>query len=165
MTPFQIFSRRFLCASTMLWLTAFAVVPAYAQTKAQLGKTAFDFQTHANALTNNLASLSKRAATASPNDKEMLRLVMSQAGIVDATAGGVLILGVLGGEMKDASDLAAVKKHLATSCTTLKASAVSTGDYVGSLANNIAAPATAAEVRQTKDLLAQLAQHALCNPK
>lgn len=158
-------------SAASLALVAIAMVaasgslPAVAQTKAQLSKTAFDFQTHANALTNNLAGLSKRVTTASPNDKEMLRLTMSQAGIVDATAGGVLILGMLGGEMKDASDLAAVKKHLVTGCATLKASAASTGDYVGSLANNIAAPATAAEVRQTKELLTQLAQHALCNPK
>jgi hypothetical protein len=158
-------AKSLLSASLVIALGVLVASPVAAQTKAQLSKTAFEFQTHANALTNNLAGLSKRVTTASPNDKEMLRLVMSQAGIVDATAGGVLILGLLGGEMKDASDLAAVKKHLVTGCATLKASAASTGDYVGSLANNIAAPATAAEVRQTKELLSQLAQHALCNPK
>jgi len=158
-------AKRFFPAFFVAAAATFASLPVAAQTKAQLSKAALDFQTYANGLTNNLAGLSKRAATASPNDKDMLRLVISQVGIVDATAGNVLILGSLAGEMKDASDLAVVKKHLGTGCATLKASAASTGDYVGSLANNIAAPATAAEVRQTKELMGQLAQHTLCNPK
>jgi len=143
-------------------LAAAPVCSAFAQTKAQIAKTATDFQAYANGLTNNLAALSRRIPTASPNDKEMLRLVMSQAGMVEATASGVMTLGLLAGEMRDGSDLAAAKKHLAVSCATLKAAAANTGDYVATLANNIAAPATAAEVKQTKELLGQLAQHALC---
>ena len=42
--------------------------------------------------------------------------------------------------------------------------AEASGKYVGSLASNIAAVATAAEVNKARDLVVQMGQHALCNP-
>ena len=94
----------------------------------------------------------------------MLKLVTNQVSLVDATADGVLALGVVAAEVRDAGDMAIAKKHLATRCTALKSISEATGKYVGSLASNIAAVATAAEVNKSRDLVVQLGQHALCNP-
>jgi hypothetical protein len=138
--------------------------PAMAQNKAAVGKSVTEFIKVSQGLATSLADLSKRAGTASPNDKEMLKLVTNQVGLVDATADGVVALGLVAAEMRDASDLAAAKKHLATRCTALKSLSEASGKYVGSLASNIAAVATAAEVNKARDLVTQLGQHALCNP-
>ena len=138
--------------------------PAMAQNKAAIGKSVTEFIKVSQGLATSLADLSKRAGTASPNDKEMLKLVTNQVGLVDATADGVVALGLVAAEMRDASDLAAAKKHLATRCTALKSLSEASGKYVGSLASNIAAVATAAEVNKARDLVTQLGQHALCNP-
>lgn len=148
-----------------LLLASLAASPSFGQTKAQIAKTAQDFQLQSLALSSNLAGLTKRVATASPNDREMLKLVNGQLAIVDALAGNVMVLGALAGEMKDASDLSVAKRHLASSCKSLKASADSTGGYIGSVAASIALPATIAEVGKAKDLLLQLGQHPLCNLK
>jgi hypothetical protein len=140
------------------------VQPAMAQNKAAVGKSVTEFIKVSQGLATSLADLSKRAGTASPNDKEMLKLVTNQLGLVDATADGVVALGLVAAEMRDASDLAAAKKQLATRCTALKSLSEASAKYVGSLASNIAAVATAAEVNKARDLVAQLGQHALCNP-
>nr|WP_315491764.1 hypothetical protein [uncultured Rhodoferax sp.] len=140
------------------------VQPAMAQNKAAIGKSVTEFIKLSQSLAASLADLSKRAGTASPNDKDMLKLVTNQVGLVDATADGVVALGLVAAEMRDASDLAAAKKHLATRCTALKSLSEASGKYVGSLASNIAAVATAAEVNKARDLVVQLGQHALCNP-
>ena len=140
------------------------VQPAMAQNKAAIGKSVTEFIKLSQSLAASLADLSKRAGTASPNDKDMLKLVTNQVGLVDATADGVVALGLVAAEMRDASDLAAAKKQLATRCTALKSLSEASGKYVGSLASNIAAVATAAEVNKARDLVVQLGQHALCNP-
>lgn len=140
------------------------VQPAMAQNKAAVGKSVTEFIKVSQSLAASLADLSKRAGTASPNDKDMLKLVTNQVGLVDATADGVVALGLVAAEMRDASDLAAAKKQLATRCTALKSLSEASGKYVGSLASNIAAVATAAEVNKARDLVVQLGQHALCNP-
>ena len=146
-----------LLAATLL------VQPALAQNKAAIGKSVTEFLKLSQGLASSLSDLSKRAATASPNDKDMLKLVTNQLGLVDATADGVLALGVVAAEVRDAGDLAIVKKHLATRCTALKSLADASGKYVGSLAANIAAVATAAEVTKSRDLVVQMGQHSLCN--
>lgn len=138
--------------------------PAMAQNKAAVGKSVTEFIKVSQGLATSLADLSKRAGTASPNDKEMLKLVTNQVGLVDATADGVVALGLVAAEMRDASDLAAAKKQLATRCTALKTLSEASSKYVGSLSSNIAAVATAAEVNKARDLVTQLGQHALCNP-
>jgi hypothetical protein len=140
------------------------VQPAMAQNKAAIGKSVTEFIKVSQSLAASLADLSKRAGTASPNDKDMLKLVTNQVGLVDATADGVVALGLVAAEMRDASDLAAAKKQLATRCTALKSLSEASAKYVGSLASNIAAVATAAEVNKARDLVTQLGQHALCNP-
>ena len=140
------------------------VQPAMAQNKAAIGKSVTEFIKVSQSLAASLADLSKRAGTASPNDKDMLKLVTNQVGLVDATADGVVALGLVAAEMRDASDLAAAKKQLATRCTALKSLSEASGKYVGNLASNIAAVATAAEVNKARDLVVQLGQHALCNP-
>jgi len=150
--------------STTLLATTLLVQPALAQNKAAIGKSVTEFLKVSQGLAASLSDLSKRAGTASPNDKEMLKLVTSQLGLVDATADGVLALGVVAAEMRDAGDMAIAKKHLATRCTALKSISEATGKYVGSLASNIAAVATSAEVNKSRDLVVQLGQHALCNP-
>ncbi len=150
--------------STTLLATTLLVQPALAQNKAAMGKSVTEFLKVSQGLAANLADLSKRAGTASPNDKEMLKLVTSQLGLVDATADGVLALGVVAAEMRDAGDMAIAKKNLAIRCTALKSISEATGKYVGSLASNIAAVATSAEVNKSRDLVVQLGQHALCNP-
>lgn len=150
--------------STTLLATALLVQPAVAQNKAAIGKSVTEFHRVSQSLAASLADLAKRTGTASPNDKEMLKLVTNQLGLVDATADGVLALGVVAAEVRDAGDLAIAKKHLATRCTALKSISEATGKYVGSLASNIAAVATSAEVTKSRDLVVQLGQHALCNP-
>lgn len=151
-----------LCAS--LLAAALLAQPALAQNKATIGKSAAEFVKLSQALSTSLADLSKRAGTASPNDKDMLKLVTHQVSLVDATADGVVALGVVAAEVRDAGDLTIVKKHLASRCTALKSLSEATGKYVGSLASNIAAVATAAEVNKARDLVVQMGQHALCNP-
>jgi hypothetical protein len=150
--------------STTLLATTLLVQPALAQNKAAIGKSVTEFLKVSQGLATSLSDLSKRAGTASPNDKEMLKLVTNQLSLVDATADGVLALGVVAAEVRDAGDMAIAKKHLATRCTALKSISEATGKYVGSLASNIAAVATAAEVNKSRDLVVQLGQHALCNP-
>lgn len=137
--------------------------PALAQNKAAIGKTAADFHTVSQSLAKSLDDLSKRVNTASPNDKDMLKLVNNQLSLVDATADGVVALGILAAEMRDAGDLGVAKKHLAARCSALKSLADASAKYVGSLASNIAAVATAAEVNKARDLVSQMGAHPLCN--
>ena len=150
--------------STTLLATTLLVQPALAQNKAAIGKSVTEFHKVSQGLAASLSDLAKRAGTASPNDKEMLKLVTKKMSLVDATADGVLALGVVAAEVRDAGDMAIAKKHLATRCTALKSISEATGKYVGSLASNIAAVATSAEVNKSRDLVVQLGQHALCNP-
>ncbi len=139
-----------------------AVQPALAQNKAATTKLAAEFQQQSVALATTLSALSKRVATASPNDKEMLKLVNNQLGLVDATADGVLALGFVSAEVRDGGAQTVTKKYLGTRCTALKTLADATATYIGSLANNIAAPASAAEVNKAKELVAQIGQSSLC---
>ncbi len=148
--------------STSVLAVTLLVQPAMAQNKAAIGKSVNEFLTVSQSLSTVLADLTKRSEKSSPNDKDMLKLVTTQVGLVDATADGVVALGVVAAEMKDASDLAAAKKQLAARCTALKSLSEATGKYVGSLASNIAAVATAAEVNKARDLLLQMSQHPLC---
>lgn len=150
--------------TSSLLAAALMTQPALAQNKAAIGKSVTEFYQLSQALGANLADLSKRVGTASPNDKEMLKLVTNQLSLADATADGVMALGVVAAEVRDAGDLAIVKKHLATRCSALKSLTDATGKYVGSLASNIAAVATAAEVNKSRDLVLQMGQHSLCNP-
>lgn len=150
--------------SSSLLAVTLLIQPALAQNKAAIGKSVTEFLKVSQGLAASLSDLSKRAGTASPNDKDMLRLVTNQLSLVDATADGVLALGVVAAEVRDAGDMAIAKKHLATRCTALKSLADASGKYVGSLASNIAAVATAAEVNKARDLVVQMGQHALCNP-
>ena len=147
---------------TTALLAVLAVQPALAQNKAAMAKAAVDFQKQSTALATSLSGLTTRAAKASPNDKDMLKLINSQVALVDATADGVLALGVVAAEMRDAGDMASAKKYLAIRCKAMKTLADGVAPYIGGLASNIAAPATAAEVRKAKDLIAQLPQQALC---
>jgi len=94
----------------------------------------------------------------------MLKLVISQLSIVNATTEGVLDLGSVAAAVRDAGDLAIVKKHLTTRCSALKSLAEATAKYVDSVASNIAAVAIAAEVTKARELLIQMGQHSLCNP-
>ena len=150
--------------STTLLATTLLVQPALAQNKAAIGKSVTEFHKVSQGLAASLSDLAKRAGTASPNDKEMLKLVTNQLSLVDATADGVLALGEVAAEVRDAGDMAIAKKRLAPRCTALKSISEATGKYVGSLASNIAAVATSAEVNKSRDLVVQLGQHALCNP-
>lgn len=152
-----------ILSSSVLAL-ALLVQPAFAQNKAAIGKSVAEFVKLSEGLAASLADLSKRTGTASPNDKDMLNRVTTQLGLVDATADGVVALGVVAAEVRDAGDMAIAKKHLATRCTALKSLTDATGKYVGSLAGNIAAVASAAEVNKARDLVVQMGQHALCNP-
>lgn len=146
-------------------LAMFALQPALAQNKAAVAKAATDFQKQSSALAAGLSELTTRVSKASPNDKDMLKQINAQVALVDATADGVLALGVVAAEMRDAGDMAAARKHLATRCKALKTLADGVAPYVGGLAGNIAAPATAAEVNRVKDIIAQLPQQALCTGK
>ena len=141
---------------------ALLVQPAMAQNKAAMTKTVTEFHRLSQGLATSLADLGKRSATASPNDKEMLKLLTNQVSLVDATTDGVLALGVVAAEMRDASDMAVAKKHLAARCTALRSLTEGTAKYVGSLASYIAAVATVAEVTKTRDLIEQIGQHPLC---
>jgi hypothetical protein len=149
--------------STALLAAAVLAHPALAQNKAAITKSVTEFNKLSQGLAASLADLGKRATTASPNDKDMLKLVTNQLGLVDATADGVLALGVVAAEVRDAGDLAIARKHLASRCTALKSLADASGKYVGSLASNIAAVATSAEVTKSRDLVVQMGQSALCN--
>lgn len=148
--------------STSLLAAALLAQPALAQNKAAMAKSVNEFITLSQGLAASLADLTKRSETASPNDKEMLKLVNTQLGVVDATADGVVALGLVAAEMRDNSDMAVAKKQLATRCAALKTLAEPSAKYVGSLSSNIAAVATAAEVKKARDLVTQMSQHALC---
>ncbi|OYT94072.1 MAG: hypothetical protein CFE43_01700 [Burkholderiales bacterium PBB3] len=146
-------------------LATLALQPAMAQNKAAMAKATTDFQKHSTALAASLSDLTTRTGKASPNDKDMLKLITGQIALVDATADGVVALGGVAAEVKDAGDMAIAKKYLAIRCKALKTQAEGVAPYIGGLANNIAAPATATEVNKAKDLIAQLPQQALCSGK
>lgn len=150
--------------SSSLLAATLLVQPAMAQNKAAMGKSVTEFIKLSQGLATSLADLSKRAGTASPNDKEMLKLVTNQLGLVDATADGVVALGLVAAEVRDAGDMAIAKKQLVTRCTALKSLADASSKYVGGLASNIAAVATSAEVKKASELVNQMSQHSLCNP-
>ena len=95
-----------------LMLSFLAVQPVLAQSKVATAKLSTEFQQHSVALATTLSALSKRVATASPNDKEMLKLVNNQLGLVDATADGVLALGFVAAEVRDGGDQTIAKKYL-----------------------------------------------------
>lgn len=154
------FNKRFVLSAALL--AVLAIQPAMAQNKAAMVKAAADFQKQSSALATVLADLTARSAKASPNDKDMLKLINSQVALIDANADGVLALGVVAAEVRDAGDMAIAKKYLVIRCKALKSLADGVAPYIGGLANNIAAPATAAEVSKAKDLIAQLPQQALC---
>jgi len=149
--------------SASLLTAALLAQPVMAQNKAVMAKSVNEFITLSQGLASTLADLSKRAETASPNDKDMLKLVGTQLGIVDATADGVVALGLVAARMRDSSDMAVAKTQLGTRCAALKTLADASVKYVGSLASNIAAVATAAEVRKARDLVQQMSQHELCS--
>lgn len=151
--------------SSSLLVATLLVQPAMAQKqdKAAIGKSVAEFIKVSQSLAASLADLTKRTATASPNDKDMLKLVTNQLGLVDATADGVTALGVVTAEMRDGSDAAVAKKNLAIRCTALKSLADATSKYVTSVAPNIAAVATGAEVKKASELVIQMGQHPLCN--
>ena len=71
------------------------IQPAMAQNKAAIAKSVTEFIKVSQGLAASLADLSKRAGTASPNDKDMLKLATNQLGLVDATADGVVALGLV----------------------------------------------------------------------
>ena len=92
-----------------LLAVALLTQPAFAQNKAAIGKSASEFLKLSGSLAASLADLTKRTKTASPNDKDMLKLVTQQLALVDATNDGVLALGVVAAEVRDAADLTFVK--------------------------------------------------------
>jgi hypothetical protein len=138
--------------------------PAFGQSKALIEKAATEFLKQSEAMAAGVAALSKRAATASPRDKEMLNLVVQQLAVVDALADGVAALGLVTGQMRDAGDLTQARKYLASRCTALKSSIEGSTPYVASVANNIAAPALVADVGKATDQMVQLGKMPLCNP-
>ena len=148
--------------STSLLAAALLAQPAMAQNKVAMTKSVNEFITLSQGLASTLADLSKRSETASPNDKDMLKLVNTQLGIVDATADGVVALGLVAARMRDNSDMVVAKTQLGTRCAALKTLADASAKYVGSLASNIAAVATAAEVKKARDFVVQMSQHELC---
>lgn len=154
------FTKRIVLSTALL--AVLAIQPALAQNKAAMAKAATDFQKQSSALAAALADLTARSAKASPNDKDMLKLITGQVALVDANADGVLALGVVAAEVRDAGDMAIAKKYLLIRCKALKTLADGVAPYIGGLANNIAAPATAAEVNKAKDVIVQLPQQALC---
>lgn len=164
MSTIRILSSTLLAAS-LLAQPVLAQNKAAAAGKAGLSKSVTEFLSVSQALGASVNDLTKRATTASPNDKEMLKLVTSQLSLVDATADGVLALGLVAAEVRDGGDIAIAKKHLATRCTALKSSAEAAASYVGSLANNIAAVATKTEANKARDLVVQMGQHPLCGGK
>ena len=146
-------------------LGTLAYQPALAQNKAAMVKATADFQKQSTTLAALLADLTTRTAKASPNDKDMLKQITAQIAVVDATADSVVALGGVAAEVKDAGDMAIAKKYLTIRCKTLKTLAEGVAPYIGGLANNIAAPVSAAEVNKAKELIAQLPQQALCTGK
>lgn len=148
--------------STSLLAAALLAQPAMAQNKVAMTKSVNEFIALSQGLATSLADLSKRSETASPNDKDMLKLVSTQLGIVDATADGVVALGLVAARMRDNSDMVVAKTQLGTRCAALKTLADASAKYVGSLASNIAAVATAAEVKKARDFVVQMSQHELC---
>lgn len=136
--------------------------PAAAQNKAALAKSVAEFDKLSRSFASSYEDLGKRVTTASPNDKEMLKLVLSQLALADLTVDATLDLGLVASEVRDAGDQAIVKKHLALRCKSFKAMAESSAKYIDSVAANIAAVATAAEARKAGDLLQQMGQHPLC---
>jgi hypothetical protein len=154
-------SNRF--TTSVLLASVLLVPPAFAQSKGALAKSVADFNKLSATLNTSLTELTRRVSTSSPNDKEMLKLANSQLGIFNATADGVVDLGTVASEVRDGGDVAIVRKHLAARCVALKSMAEGTAKYVESLAANIAAVATAAEVTKSRDLITQMGQHPLCN--
>ncbi len=144
------------------FLGAFALQPALAQNKAAMAKASADFQSQSIAMATILSDLSARTAKASPNDKEILKLVTSQVALADANAAGIAALGAVAAEVRDAGDMAIAKKYLAQRCKTLKTLSDGVAPYLAGLAGTIAAPATRDEVNKAKDLMVQMPQHALC---
>ena len=144
-------------------LAALTFQPALAQNKAAMAKATVDFQRQSTALAASLAELTTRSAKASPNDKDMLKLITGQVALVDATADGVAALGGVAAEVKDAGDMAIAKKYLTIRCKSLRTLATGVAPYISGLANNIAAPATAAEVNKAKEIITQMAQQDLCS--
>ncbi len=138
--------------------------PAAAQSKAAMAKSNAEFYKQASGLSVSLADLSKRISTASPNDRDMLKLVVNQLSVINASAEGVLDLGTLTTELRDGGDVAIVKKHLAARCTSFRSSTEATAKYIESVSSNIAAVATAAEVSKARELLVQMGQNAICGP-
>jgi hypothetical protein len=138
--------------------------PVAAQTKAALAKSNAEFYKQATGLSASLTDLSKRIATASPSDRDMLKLVVNQLSVINASAEGVLDLGALATELRDGGDVAIVKKHLAARCTSFRSSTEATAKYIESVSANIVAVATATEVKQARELLVQMGQNALCTP-
>ena len=146
-------------------LAALALLqPAAAQTKAVLAKANAEFYKQASGLSTSVAELGKRISTASPSDRDMLKLVVNQLGVINANAEGVLDLGSLTTELRDAGDIAIVKRHLASRCSTFRSSTEATAKYIESVSANIAAVATAAEVTKARELLVQMAQNPICGP-
>ena len=144
--------------------SALLVQPAAAQNKAAQGKANAEFYKQVNALSASVTDLGKRITTASPNDREMLKLIVNQLSVVNASTDAVLDLGALTVELRDAGDIAIVRKHLATRCESFRASLDATAKYLGSVSANIAAVATAAEVGKTRELLVQMGQTPVCGP-
>lgn len=144
-----------LCATALLQ-------PAAAQNKAALTKANAEFYKQVSGLSTSLTELSNRIKTASPNDREMLKLITNQMGIVNASSDAVLDLGALTVELRDAGDVAIVKKHLTARCATFRSSAEATAKYIESVSASIAAVATAAEVGKARELLVQMAQNPVC---
>lgn len=155
------FTKRLVLSTALL--VVMAIQPVLAQNKAALIKATSDFQKQSTAVAASLADLTARTAKASPNDKDMLKLITSQIALVDVSSDGVLALGVVAAEVRDAGDVAIAKKYLAIRCKALKTRAEGIAPYIGGLANNIAAPATVAEVHKARDLIAQLPEQALCS--
>lgn len=138
--------------------------PAAAQNKAAMARANGEFYKLASGLSTSLADLGKRIGTASPNDRDMLKLAVNQLGVVNANAQGILELGALSTELRDGGDVGIVKKHLAAGCESFRASTEASAKYLDSLIGNIAAVATAAEVGRARDLLVQMGQSPLCGP-
>src|ERR1035437_561831 len=118
--------------ATRIWFTALMVAvlamqPAIAQNKAAISKSVTDFNKLSLEFSASLSELTKRSGTASPNDKEMLKLVISQLSIANAATEGVLDLGSVAAEVRDTGDLAIVKKHLTTRCSEIKIIGEETG--------------------------------------
>ncbi|MBC7918782.1 MAG: hypothetical protein H7Y28_13325 [Rhodoferax sp.] len=138
--------------------------PATAQNKAVMTKANAEFYKQAAGLSASLSDLSKRITTASPNDRDMLKLVVNQLGVINAAAEGILDLGALTTELRDAGDIAIVKRRLVARCASFRSSTEATAKYIESVAANIAAVATAAEANKTRELLVQMGQSPVCGP-